>query len=250
MASLDPRLAALYDVDNPGGRDHDWFRALADRLDARTIVDLGCGTGLLTASLAGPDRRIIGVDPDVEMLNVADRRDNCRRANWVLGDSRAIGGVDADLVVMSGNVAQHIRDDAWGRTLADIHAALRPGGVLAFESRNPLARAWLQWNRDKTYGTRDTPSGPLTEWMEVVAVMDEGDVTFEAHNIFEATGEHLVYVETLAFRDAERITADLKAAGLIVEQLWGGWSRQRPSPDSSLLVFEATRPELPALRRA
>lgn len=248
MESLDPRLAALYDVDNPGGRDHDWFRALADRLGARTIVDLGCGTGLLTASLGGPDRRIIGVDPDVEMLNVARRRDNCSRVDWVLGDSRAIGVVDADLVVMSGNVAQHIGDDAWGRTLADIHAALRPGGVLAFESRNPLARAWLQWYRDKTYGTRDTPSGPLTEWMDVVDVTDEGDVTLEFHNVFEATGEHLVYVETLAFRDVGQITDDLKSAGFIgVAQLRGGWSQQRPSPDASLLVFEATRPELPAL---
>lgn len=45
------RLAALYDIDNPDGPDHDFFRAFAARIDARRIVDLGCGTGILTVTL-------------------------------------------------------------------------------------------------------------------------------------------------------------------------------------------------------
>ena len=48
----DADLVELYDLDNPGGDDHAYYRALADQIDARTIVDLGCGTGLLTRSLA------------------------------------------------------------------------------------------------------------------------------------------------------------------------------------------------------
>lgn len=46
----DADLVALYDLDNPGGDDHAYYRALADEVDARLIVDLGCGTGLLTRS--------------------------------------------------------------------------------------------------------------------------------------------------------------------------------------------------------
>jgi hypothetical protein len=39
----DPDLVELYDLDNPGGADHDYYRALADDLGARVIVDLGYG---------------------------------------------------------------------------------------------------------------------------------------------------------------------------------------------------------------
>ena len=44
----DEDLVALYETDNPAGRDHEYYRSLADRLGAGKIIDLGCGTGLLT----------------------------------------------------------------------------------------------------------------------------------------------------------------------------------------------------------
>ncbi|MDO4792530.1 MAG: hypothetical protein Q3999_08635 [Buchananella hordeovulneris] len=50
----DAHLAAIYDHDNPSGADHAFFCALADEIGARSIVDLGCGTGLLTVLLAQP----------------------------------------------------------------------------------------------------------------------------------------------------------------------------------------------------
>lgn len=53
----DTDLVALYDVDNPDGVDHDYYRALAETLNARRIIDLGCGTGLLARALARPAER-------------------------------------------------------------------------------------------------------------------------------------------------------------------------------------------------
>src|SRR5580658_1437783 len=41
----DVDLVGLYDLDNPGGEDHIFFRSLADEIGARSIIDLGCGTG-------------------------------------------------------------------------------------------------------------------------------------------------------------------------------------------------------------
>jgi SAM-dependent methyltransferase len=241
MTATDPRLVELYDLDNPAGPDHDFFRALADNLGSHTIVDLGCGTGLLTVTLARPGRQVIGIDPDPGMLSLACRREGTEGVCWIHGDSRSIGHVDADLILMSGNVAQHVVGEAWPQTLADIHAGLRHRGTLAFESRNPGAQAWRQWGRESTYGSRDTPNGPLTEWMDVTNVEDDGTVTFEAHNVFEATGEHVVVQQTLAFRSRGKITADLAGAGLRVTAVWGGWRNEPPAADSSLMVFEAQR---------
>ena len=57
MSYDDPRLAVLYDIDNPSGADHDFFRGFADDVGARRIIDLGCGTGILTVT--SPQRTVL-----------------------------------------------------------------------------------------------------------------------------------------------------------------------------------------------
>ena len=241
MDGSDPRLVSLYDLDNPDGPDHDYYRALADRLEADTIVDLGCGTGLLTVTFASPTRHVVGVDPDREMLKVARARPGGALVEWIVGDSRAIPPRSADLVVMSGNVAQAILGEEWPRTLRDVAAVTRPEGVLAFESRNPAGRALNRWNRDETFGTRDTPSGRLTEWLDVTQLATDGTVTFEAHTVFEASGEHLTCTSTLAFRERGQIEADLHEAGFEVTDVYGGWRHEQFDESSALIVVEARR---------
>lgn len=40
MAYEDSRLVALYDIDNPDGPDHDFYRSLANETGASSILDL------------------------------------------------------------------------------------------------------------------------------------------------------------------------------------------------------------------
>jgi SAM-dependent methyltransferase len=239
----DPRLVGLYDQDNPAGADHDFYRNLADEIGARTIVDLGCGTGLLTVTLADQGRSVIGVDPSRTMLDFARGRDGAEAVTWVDGDSSAIApalaGRPADLVLMTGNTAQHILGPDWPRTLRHIHDALRPGGLVAFESRNPDDRAWEAWS-SAGRSSRDTPDGRLTEWLEVTSVTP-GEVTFAAHNLFEATGEEAVHLSTLAFRSADELTGQLSDAGLTVRSIRGGWSGEPVTTSSRVLVMIAQR---------
>jgi len=237
----DPRLVGLYDQDNPGGSDHEYFRAFADEHRARAIVDLGCGTGLLTVSLARPGRRVLGIDPSETMIGYARSRAGADRVTWLVGDSRSIGDARADLVIMSGNVAQHILGELWHRTLRDIREALRPGGTVTFESRNPAVRAWEEWTEEATRTTRTTPVGSLTEWLEVTRIGD-GEVTLVGHNVFGSTGEHLQLTDTLAFRSEDQITDDLRQSGLIVDAVWGDWHRAPVQASSRVFVFEARRP--------
>jgi hypothetical protein len=66
-----------------------------------------------------------------------------------LGRVPALPPLNADLAVMTGNVAQvFLADDEWGQTFRGIGAALRPGGHLAFETRRPDYRAWQEWAAD------------------------------------------------------------------------------------------------------
>ena len=239
MDDYDARLVELYDDDNPDGSDHEFYRQLADEIGARAILDVGCGTGILTATFARADRTVVGIDPSPNMLAYATNRANGQSVRWMLGDSRDIPAEPFDYAVMTGNVAQHIGDSDWERTLADISGALRDGGVLAFESRNPQARAWEKWAAAEPT-IRDTATGPLREWCEV-SETKLGRIVLTAHNVFEDSGEHITEQLTLAFRERALIEKQLRDAGFAIDGVWKDWNRTPHTDGSPTMVFEAHR---------
>ena len=237
----DPRLVDLYDIENPHGPDFDFFLQLADELHAQQILDLGCGTGLLTRQLAVDGRKVTGVDPAAAMLAYARRQPGAEQVTWVEGNSSALGTPNADLVLMTSNVAQVFLDDEqWATTLGHIHAALRPGGHLAFESRNPADRGWEQWNPATTLTQLETPHGPVETWVEVVGV-ENARVQFRGYNLFKKTGEVLVVTSTLRYRSYAEISNSLSKAGFIIEQVYGNWQREPFNNSSRMMVFIARR---------
>ena len=239
---VDSRLVDLYDIENARGADTDFYVRLAAELDARRVLDLGCGTGLLTRELALDGRQVTGIDPAPAMLVYARRQPDAGRLQWIEGDSGALGTPEADLVVMTGNVAQVFLDDAaWFTTLRDIHASLRPGGYLAFESRNPDDRAWERWNRANTYERFDSPHGPMECWMELDTVEDDR-VRFEGYNVFTTTGEVVVASSELRFRSLAEMTGSLIDTGFDVEHVYGDWNRGPFVDTSRFMVFVARRP--------
>ncbi|UTT45478.1 class I SAM-dependent methyltransferase [Micrococcus luteus] len=62
---------------------------------------------------------------------------------------------------MSGNVAMHLIGQDWHDALRRIAAGLVPGGRLLFETRNPVRRAWEDWQQEPT--ERTTAAGRLVE---------------------------------------------------------------------------------------
>jgi ubiquinone/menaquinone biosynthesis C-methylase UbiE len=49
------------------------YRAVMDQLGAGTLLDLGCGQGFESVRLAGPERRVVGVDYSADALEHAHR---------------------------------------------------------------------------------------------------------------------------------------------------------------------------------
>ncbi len=238
----DADLVGLNDVDNPGGDDHAYYRALADEIDARTIVDLGCGTGLLTRSLArstvGSERTVIGVDPSRTMLDFARRQPGSESVTWIHGDAAALTALaGADLAICAGNAMMHVGPHELPSTLTALAGALRSGGTLSFESRNPAYREWERWTPEATYSERDTPLGRLREWLEVTDV-DAGRVVFDAHNVFP-DGEVRVYTSVLYYRTADEFGTALSRAGFTDIVCDGDWHGGPVTDGSSLLLFRA-----------
>jgi SAM-dependent methyltransferase len=175
------------------------------------------------------------------MLEVGRRRPGGDRVRWSEGDAGALPPGEADLAIMSGHVAQfHVTDDGWGATLAALGRALRPGGRLAFESRDPRAREWERWTSDHRRSYEDPVAGGIEVWAEVTDVQD-GVVTYDNHYAFAATGEELVSPTRLRFRTLDELAISLAGAGFTVEQVFGGWDRRPPGGGAPELVLVAVR---------
>ena len=235
-----PRLVGIYDALDPDRSDLDVYAAVAvDELGARCVLDVGRGTGTFALLLADRGREVVGVDPAGGSLGVAKAKPGAERVRWVHGDATALPpGLGADLATMTGNVAQAIVDPgAWDATLRAVREALRPGGHLVFETRDPADRAWRRWNREASRSTTEIPGvGPVESWVEVTDV-DGPLVSFRWTVVFAADGAVLTSDSTLRFRERAEVEADLAAHGYAVDEVRG--APDRPGRE---FVFFARRP--------
>ncbi len=209
-----PRLAAVYDAFDGPRDDLDAYLAIAEELQADRVLDVGCGTGSLAIELARAGRAVIAVDPAAASLDVARAKDQDARVTWIHGDVTAAPPAQADLALMTGNVAQvFLTDQDWDRTLRAIRTALGPGGYLVFETRRPERRAWEEWAADTAPVTLDIPGIGLVEHRSQVTAVDLPYVSFHDTYTFAADGAVVTSDSTLRFRGHDEVAASLAAVG-------------------------------------
>jgi SAM-dependent methyltransferase len=232
-----PRLAELYDPLHPDRADLDVYLALADELGARSVLDIGCGTGTLACQLAIGGNTVVGVDPAAASLDVARRKPGADRVRWLLGYPTDLPPLQVDLTTMTGNVAQvFLTDEEWAATLSSVRPALRPGGWLVFESRDPGAEAWSGWTRQASHSRTDIPLiGTVEAWVDVFDV--QGDlVTFRSTYAFESDGAVLTSDSILRFRSRDELAGSLAEARLEVREV-----RDAPDRPGREFVFVSQR---------
>lgn len=96
---------------------------------AERILDVGCGTGQLTAEIAAAGAEVIGLDNSPEMLTQA--RANYPRLTFVAGDAAAIDFPEQFHAVFSNAALHWVRDHS--SVAAAIGRALLPGGRFVTE---------------------------------------------------------------------------------------------------------------------
>ena len=239
----DPRLVAIYDAVNacaPNSQPR-FYSQLAAEIGAKSIVDLGCGTGLITCDLAKQGYKLIGIDPAPAMIEIVRGCEYADRVRWIVGDASQIGEPDADLAIMTGHVAQFfLTDESWRGALVALHRALRPGGRLSFESRNPSMREWESWTPNAKKSVDDPMAGRIETWSEVQDVQDR-IVWYTIHYPFIDTGEELGAPSKLRFRTKDELTGSLADSGFTVEYVYGDWDHRSPGPKTRELIVVATR---------
>ena len=149
---VDPRLVAMYEDANGRGPDTEFFLGLASQVEAETILDLGCGTGLLTRELASKHRRVVGVDPSAAMLDYGKRQPGAERVEWMdvvsVGQGRVV--FEGYNVFRATNETLVIRSELRFRTEAEVRSSLERCGFT-------VEQVFGDWN-----------SGPVTSQSQVL----------------------------------------------------------------------------------
>lgn len=225
-----PRLAAIYDLDSGWSIDRDFYLALANQ-GGLNILDLGCGTGLLADAYARHKNAVTGVDPAQAMLAVARQKPFGDQIEWVQSPAQSYNSQKRfDLIIMTGHAFQVLMEDAdVMATFAVMKKHLKPGGLIVFESRNPLLDWASRWNYQMEL---TLPSTTVLESRHLLS-MEDNHMRFELRYQFQdGACETFTSISELRFFSREEIEAHLKESGLYVETLLGGW-RGEPFDEST-----------------
>jgi SAM-dependent methyltransferase len=100
--------------------------------DARSLLELGCGTGALLGPLAA-DLQVTGIDRSAEMLAIAS--DRAADARLIRSDmTRFALGVTFDVVMCVFDTLNHLPDyDSWLALFDRVREHLAPGGLFLFD---------------------------------------------------------------------------------------------------------------------
>lgn len=130
------RIAARYDLINrilSLGREKEWRRRGIDVLLPGTVLDLGSGTGTTDFG----DRRVVGLDPVIEMLALSPVHDR------VVGVGERLPFRDSSFEgVFSGFVFRNLTSVE--QTLREVHRVLRPGASAVVVDLSRPRNRWLR----------------------------------------------------------------------------------------------------------
>ncbi|GAA2637642.1 class I SAM-dependent methyltransferase [Paractinoplanes durhamensis] len=152
-----------------------------------SVLDVGCGHGVMARALAARGCRVTGLDSSAVFLDRAGR-DGAADIDYVLGDMRALPDwTDRFDRVVNWNTAFGYFDDDTNRAvLREMARVLRPGGRIAMDLDN-LVKFLASY----------TPS-------RVTAALDNGDMLVDRHHLDPLTGRF--EVERTVIRDGRTRT--------------------------------------------
>ncbi len=160
----------------------------------KNVLDVGCGTGLMSAKLAASGRQVLGLDISIEMVERAERR-NDPKITFIHGDAEKLPSDNHSFDAVVNLISFHHYPNP-SRAVAEFRRVLRPGGrlVLVAFDRNSLyttlAQKMNRWTKGIAGSSWQKTSGeiilllraagftnievkPLRYWIKTFAIVAE-----------------------------------------------------------------------------
>ena len=170
-------------------------------VNGKLILDLGCGTGLLTQKIKNWGGQVIGIDPAEKMIELATL--DSPEIDFKVGPAEALPfGERAFDVVASSLVMHYIQDLT--KPFSEVSRVLKPNGTFVFSMHHPFQESF---KREK--------------------IREENKVVMQPYFHNDAYFWKMCGGELLSFHHTfENIVSSLASAGLYIRQL----IECRPSP--------------------
>src|SRR6266700_3029975 len=137
LAERQAAVVAVYDAEAPAYDEHEYpsdvqrewvARALGLIEPGGIVLDAPCGTGKYFPVVAAAGHRVVGADQSAGMLAQARARDIASRLDQIaLQDLSYVREFDAVITV---DAMENVPPEDWPLVLANLHRAVRPGGVM------------------------------------------------------------------------------------------------------------------------
>ncbi|GGO08158.1 class I SAM-dependent methyltransferase [Saccharibacillus kuerlensis] len=202
------------------------------------VLDLCCGMGRHSLSLAEKGYEVTGMDLSDVLLDEAKKEDGADRIRWVQGDMRELPFEDGefDAVVNLFTSFGYFEEDAEHiRVLKEIQRVLRPGGQFIIDFMNPPhVKSHL-----KPYTEREEEGLKIEERRTIEDGFVKKHITIIPET--EDGGEQREYDERVKLYTLERFTDMLDEAALKAEDVRGSYDQNKYKADSPRMIFVGKR---------
>ncbi|HWE52134.1 MAG TPA: class I SAM-dependent methyltransferase [Bryobacteraceae bacterium] len=235
-------MASLWDSSLYDDRHSFVWKKSADLIDllnprpGERILDLGCGTGHLTAQIAERGVEVLGIDSSPAMIGQARQNypANRTQAKFLLADARNFHFEQSFDAVFSNAALHWIPDPA--AVIASVAAALKPGGrfVLEMGARGNIAT--IVTVLDKVL--REAGYVPENPWFFPSAA--------EYATLLEQQGFEIQALST--FERWHKLEHPERGLREWLEMFAGSWFKSVPMPSRPALIAEIEARLAPLLR--
>lgn len=237
----------LYDFENNDYEEDIKFISKWAAKTEGTIIDLACGTGRATISLAKAGHNLIGVDLHSGMLREAKKKASLQnlRIEWVEQDCTNLNlNVKGKLIFSVGNSFQHfITNEDQDEFLSSVHRHLTDDGVFIFGTRFPSIDELFQPSTEEYWKSY---TDKVTNQKVDVSTISSYDPMYQIQHYttirkFRNTAGWIVdeirtniSLRYVFPKEMERL---LNSNGLEILNVYGDWNENTLTAESSQMVY-------------
>jgi SAM-dependent methyltransferase len=239
-------VAPFYDAETADRDDLDFWQGIGAAHRGGRILELGAGSGRVTAALASFAGELVAIDLSPELLRLARERVQAwPRVHLVRADMRALAfRRPFDLIVAANDPFSHLVDAAdRDRTLQGVARSLAPGGRFVLDALwlSPDEASAVASSGGRVRRTTTSWHGRRLRVVEQWARPGGAGRCCHARYEYRRAGRPPVIAEFDA-RDwsPAELSGRFKRAGLAITEVWGSYRRTAwDARTSSQLIVEA-----------
>jgi SAM-dependent methyltransferase len=216
----------------------------------RVVANWHCGTGELAIGLAKNGLRVVGVDADMEAVEIARARESAVEESlmltWLCHEPRLVSLPGAvDFGVVSGDIfGAYVDDEPRLGLLRNLFDHLRPGGALGIVV--PLCPSSGAVSARAISGPlRRLPKGIFARRVSTLRYDAERSLLSTHHDVMVRLPDGEQHFEedcTRRLYSPDEVFTTLRQTGFIAVGMWGGWDRRPLRQANGWFVVRAERP--------